>query len=466
MKTQKNSIPQRFRHAILTLIKMMICASAIAAFIACVALYYPESDFHFWGYVMFAVLYLIVLLSAANMYRCFNIGMLRRRELVISYCIAVLLTNVIMFFVISLLCKFIIDPIPLGITTAVQCIAGMLLLLLANRIFFLLRPIREAIMICSQDQHEAETLEKFSQMRDSYRILAVVSESLGYDEILSRIAPFSTVIAGQIDMNLREKLVNYCFDHNKRMFILPTVQDIILHSSHETFVGDSVVYLCKNRTFTIEQLAIKRAMDIFVSLIGIILTSPIMLVTALLIKLQDGGPVFFRQVRYTRNLETFTLIKFRSMVVDAEKDGARFTTDNDARITPVGKFIRRTRIDELPQFFNILQGDMSLVGPRAERIENVDYYCEMLPEFRYRTKVKAGLTGYAQIYGKYNTSYEDKLKMDLLYIENCSINQDIQLLFQTVRVLFLPESTEGFVRTTIAEMVEDQPKEQDHDTVA
>jgi len=137
MKSQKYSIPQKFRHAILSLIKMLICASAIAAFIACVALYYPESDFHFWGYVMFAVLYLIVLLSAANMYRCFNIGMLRRRELVISYCIAVLLTNGIMFFVISLLCKFIIDPIPLGITTAAQCIVGMLLLLLANRILVL-----------------------------------------------------------------------------------------------------------------------------------------------------------------------------------------------------------------------------------------------------------------------------------------------------------------------------------------
>ena len=460
----KYSIPQRFRHAILSLIKMLICASAIAAFIACVALYYPESDFHFWGYVMFAVLYLIVLLSAANMYRCFNIGMLRRRELVISYCIATLLTNVIMYFVISLLCKFIIDPIPLVITTLLQCIAGMLLLLLANRVFFLLRPIREAIMICSADQHETETLDKFSQMRDSYRILAVVSETMGYEQLINRINEFSTVIAGQIDVNLREKLVNYCFDHGKRLFVLPTVQDIILHSSHETFVGDSVVYLCKNRTFTLEQLAIKRMMDIGVSLIGILLTSPIMLVTALLIKLQDGGPVFFRQVRYTRNLEKFTLIKFRSMVVDAEKDGARFTTDNDSRITPVGKFIRRTRIDELPQFFNILQGDMSLVGPRAERIENVDYYCEMLPEFRYRTKVKAGLTGYAQIYGKYNTSYEDKLKMDLLYIENCSISLDVQLLFQTVRVLFLPESTEGFVRTSIAEMVEDQPK--DENTVA
>ncbi len=458
MDAPAHELPKKYRHAILSLIKGLICLSAIASFIACVAIYYPESDFHFWGYVMFAALYLIVFLANANMYRCFNIGMLRRRELVFSFCIASFLTNFIMYFVISLLCKFIIDPLPLLAVLLFQWAAGSLLLLLANRVFFLLRPVRDAVMVCSQDQHETETLEKFQNMRDSYRIVEVISEAAGFDAIAAGLAPYSTVIAGAIDASLRQKLVNFCFEHNKRLFVLPSVQDIILHNSHETFVGDSVVYLCKNRAFTIEQLAVKRLMDIAVSLLGLLLTSPIMLVTALLIKLYDGGPVFFRQVRYTRNLERFTLIKFRSMIVDAEKDGARFTTPDDQRITPVGRFIRRTRIDELPQFFNILRGEMSLVGPRAERIENADYYCEMLPEFRYRMKVKAGLTGYAQIYGKYNTSYEDKLKLDLLYIENCSLIQDLQLLLLTVRVLFLPESTEGFRSTTIGEL----QKEREH----
>lgn len=458
MDAPAHELPKKYRHAILSLIKGLICLSAIASFIACVAIYYPESDFHFWGYVMFAALYLIVFLANANMYRCFNIGMLRRRELVFSFCTASFLTNFIMYFVISLLCKFIIDPLPLLAVLLFQWAAGSLLLLLANRMFFLLRPVRNAAMVCSQDQHETETLEKFQNMRDSYRIVEVISEAAGFDAIAAGLAPYSTVIAGAIDASLRQKLVNFCFEHNKRLFVLPSVQDIILHNSHETFVGDSVVYLCKNRAFTIEQLAVKRLMDIAVSLLGLLLTSPIMLVTALLIKLYDGGPVFFRQVRYTRNLERFTLIKFRSMIVDAEKDGARFTTPDDQRITPVGRFIRRTRIDELPQFFNILRGEMSLVGPRAERIENADYYCEMLPEFRYRMKVKAGLTGYAQIYGKYNTSYEDKLKLDLLYIENCSLIQDLQLLLLTVRVLFLPESTEGFRSTTIGEL----QKEREH----
>lgn len=148
--------------------------------------------------------------------------------------------------------------------------------------------------------------------------------------------------------------------------------------------------------------------------------SPVLAIVALLIKLYDGGPVMFRQKRYTRNNEVFTLVKFRSMIVDAEKDGAQFTVPGDKRITPIGKFIRATRIDELPQLLNVLRGDMSIVGPRAERLENADAYTEMMPEFRYRTKVKAGLTGYAQVYGKYNTSFEDKVRMDLYYIENYS----------------------------------------------
>lgn len=461
MEKRARQLPKKYRHAGLSLLKALVCAVVIASFITCVALYYPESDFHFWGYWVFAILYLVVFLSIANMYRCFNIGVLRRRELTFSFCMASFLTNFIMYFVLSLLCKYMIDPIPLLVMLLAQWIAGALLLLLANRVFFLLRPVRKAIMVCSRDLHEKATLDKFLNMRDSYQIEETVSESLGYDALVDRISGYSTVITGEIEMELRQTLVNFCFDNNKRLFILPSVQDIILHNAHETFVGDSVVYLCKNRPFTIEQLAVKRLIDISVSLLGIIVTSPIMLVTALLIKLHDGGPVFFRQVRYTRNLQKFTLIKFRSMVVDAEKDGARFTTDNDPRITPIGRFLRRTRIDELPQFFNILRGEMSLVGPRAERIENVDYYCEMLPEFRYRMKVKAGLTGYAQIYGKYNTSYEDKLKLDLLYIENCSIIQDLQLLFLTVRVLFIPDSTEGFQTKTIEEMDTETQKQHD-----
>ena len=207
-----------------------------------------------------------------------------------------------------------------------------------------------------------------------------------------------------------------------------------------------------------EQMAIKRLADILISAIALIVLSPVLAIVALLIKLYDGGPVLFRQDRYTRNNEIFTLVKFRSMIVDAEKDGAQFTVPGDKRITPIGKFIRATRIDELPQLINVLKGDMSIVGPRAERLENADAYTEMMPEFRYRTKVKAGLTGYAQVYGKYNTSFEDKVRMDLYYIENYSLFMDFKLLLYTIKVIFMKESTEGFENETLKEEFRQEEK--------
>ncbi len=203
------------------------------------------------------------------------------------------------------------------------------------------------------------------------------------------------------------------------------------------------MYQCKNHTFSTEQAAVKRLMDIGFSLFGILVTSPIMLIAALIIKLQDGGPVFFKQVRYTRNYQKFTLLKFRSMIVDAEKT-ARSSQSRGFAHHPFGRFMRATRNDELPQFFNILHGEMSLVGPRAERqMKNVDFTASAC-RVSLSHEGQAGLTGYAQIYGKYNTNFEDKLKLDMLYIENCSIFRDLQLIFMTFKVLFMSEeSTEG-----------------------
>ena len=132
------------------------------------------------------------------------------------------------------------------------------------------------------------------------------------------------------------------------------------------------------------------------------------------------------------------------MRVDAEKNsGAVLAKENDDRITKVGRFIRKVRLDELPQLLNILSGEMSLVGPRPERPELMDNIVKELPNFPLRLKVKAGLTGYAQIYGKYNTSAKDKLLMDLMYIENCSTLIDIKLILMTIKILFMKESTEG-----------------------
>ena len=196
---------------------------------------------------------------------------------------------------------------------------------------------------------------------------------------------------------------------------------------------------------SVEYLIVKRVMDILLSVIGIVLTSPIMLGTAIAIKFTDGGPIFYKQTRLTKDAKVFSILKFRSMRVDAEKDGiARLSTgDKDNRVTKVGRIIRKCRIDELPQLFNILQGTLTLCGPRPERPEIAEQYCKENPDFALRLQVKAGLTGYAQVYGKYNTSPKDKLMMDLLYIAHPSIIKDIKLILATVKILFIPESTEG-----------------------
>ena len=188
---------------------------------------------------------------------------------------------------------------------------------------------------------------------------------------------------------------------------------------------------------------LKRTMDCIMASCALLLLSPVMLITAIFVRLKLGAPVLFFQERPGKNEKIFKLYKFRSMIVDAEKNGARLASQNDSRITPIGKVIRATRIDELPQLINILKGDMTIVGPRPERPEIEEQYLEELPEFTMRLKVKAGLTGYAQVFGKYNTTPEDKLKLDLLYINQRSLLLDFKLIFYTIKILFLPESTEG-----------------------
>lgn len=437
---------RQFKHGAIFLIKAAITAVQLASFLFVTVRWYPQTDFHFWGFVVFGVLYLSVFLLLASVYRCFQIGVLRLREVVFSFLIASFFTNCIIYLVLSLTAKAMLRLWPLGLLQLFQWGMGLLLLFCGNRLYYRLRPVRDAALVIGAGCDEAGVLRQFEAVRERYRITAVLHADGDADALLAQLGPYSTVIVGGIDPELRLRLMGHCFERSKRLFVIPTVQDLLFHNAHETFVGDSLVYLCRNRALSVEQLAVKRLMDIVLSLLGIVVTSPLMLAAAIAIKAYDGGPVLFRQERYTRNCERFTLIKFRSMVVDAEPEGAQLTVEHDSRITPVGRILRRTRIDELPQFFNILRGEMSLVGPRAERIENVEYYCKRLPEFRYRMKVKAGLTGYAQIFGHYNTSYEDKLKMDLLYIENFSLVHDLQLLFLTVRALLLPSSTQGFQR--------------------
>ena len=219
---------------------------------------------------------------------------------------------------------------------------------------------------------------------------------------------------------------------------------MLIAGADQLHLFDTPIFLTREYALTVEQRMVKRMLDLVFSLILTVITSPVMLITAICIKCYDGGPVLYKQTRCTRGGREFRIMKFRSMKVDAEKDGvARLASRNDSRITPIGKFIRMVRIDELPQLFNILIGDMSFIGPRPERPEIIAQYVEQMPEFVFRMKVKAGLAGYAQVYGKYNTTPYDKLKLDLSYIENYSLWLDLKLMLLTIKILIKPESTEG-----------------------
>ena len=210
------------------------------------------------------------------------------------------------------------------------------------------------------------------------------------------------------------------------------------------------MFFPRNNGFTFEQRFFKRAVDIVLTLALLFVFSPIMIVTALAIKLYDRGPVLFLQERYTKGEQKFMIYKFRSMKINSDSIKYVPTMEDDPRVTPVGKVIRQLRIDEMPQFFNILKGEMSLIGPRAESVKLTDAYVRDIPEFKYRLKVKSGLTGYAQVHGKYNTTPYDKLKLDLMYIQNYSWLMDMEIIFLTVKILFMKDSTEGFTEEQCA----------------
>ena len=290
-----------------------------------------------------------------------------------------------------------------------------------------------------------DIMGKFASRPDKYDIVKSMNLTEGlpaiYDEIT---AGYGGIVLWDIPISVRNDLLKYCYSKYIRVYLMPKISDVIVRGADPIHLFDTPIFLTRECSMTIEQRMVKRLIDVVCSLILIVLASPFMLITALAVKLYDHGPVLYKQVRCTTGGKEFKILKFRSMRVDAEKDGvARLASQNDSRITPVGKFIRKVRLDELPQLFNILKGDMSFIGPRPERPEIIKQYMEDMPEFAFRMKMKAGLAGYAQVYGKYNTTPYDKLKLDLFYIENYTVWLDLKLMLLTLKILFKPESTEG-----------------------
>lgn len=241
--------------------------------------------------------------------------------------------------------------------------------------------------------------------------------------------------------------IRYCTENNKTAYLVPSFFEISLVGLKITQINDIPVFKIEDMGLTYEQRFMKRILDITMSFIGLVILSPIMLIVSIIIKLYDRGPILYKQERVTEHNKTFNLYKFRTMIVDAEKGtGPVLATEKDPRITPLGRFLRTTRIDELPQLFNVLKGDMSIVGPRPERPFFVEKFNKEVDEFKYRVFVKAGITGLAQILGTYSTDPKTKAKYDLLYIKNYSLLLDIKIIFNTIKIMFMKDSSKGVAK--------------------
>jgi len=399
----------------------------------------------FWrrGNWLLVAMYGVLLAFLHRTYGGLKIGYLRRGNLIYSQILAIFIANVFAYLELALIDKKFHDPSWFFFMTAADILFIVGWVYLFQWIYNKLFPPRELLVVYG-DRPVFHIMEKLNSRDDKYILTGAISIEKGADKIMEEAPKYGGLIIGDIPSHERNIILKRCYDIGLRTYMIPKVSDILIRTSTDLKLFDTPILLSRNDGLQVDQLFFKRIIDIVFSLLMLAVTSPLFLVFAIIIKCTDKGPVFYRQERLTKDGKVFKILKFRTMKADAEKDGvARLSERDDDRVTGIGRVLRSSRLDELPQIFNILKGDMSMVGPRPERPEIAAEYKKEIPEFDYRLKVKAGLTGYAQIYGMYNTTPYDKLKLDLTYIRNYSFLLDLKLIFMTPKVMFMKEKTEG-----------------------
>ena len=415
-------------------------------FALCWYMFFADSILHPFfnkGNWVIIALFVVFYVTLARIYDAFTISFHKIGELVYSQCLAVLVADGIMFMILWLLNHLFPNILPCLVTLLAQMILVSLWAWGAQKWYYRVFPPAKTAVVFEGNQDVSAMIQAYG-LEKKFDICTTLQASECVDD-LNMLNEFEAVFVHGVQSHERNLILKHCVMRNISVYFLPRIGDIILGGAQRIHMFHVPVFRVDRWNPHPEYKFIKRLFDIVVSLIILVLTSPVMLATAIIIKATDGGPVFYKQDRLTKDGAIFRLIKFRSMRVDAEKDGvARLSTgDKDDRITPIGRIIRKVRIDELPQLLNILSGSMSIVGPRPERPEIAAQYEQTLPEFCLRLQVKAGLTGYAQVFGKYNTTPYDKLQMDLMYIANPSFVEDMKIMLATVKILFQPESTDG-----------------------
>lgn len=395
------------------------------------------------NYIVIA-LYMLMIIFFNKIYNGFRVGYLRFFEAVYCQILSIICVNVLTYFQLSLIgrWKFLTNLGPLLVMTVVNMIVALGWVCLTKWAYAKFYPPQRMLLIYGEYGPD-NLLRKITSRKDKYAIEEIISIDHDMSEIEDKILKYHNVVMTDIPADLRNHVLKFCFRHDICCYCVPKISDIMIQSAENYHLFDTTLLVFRNIGLTVEQQLMKRIFDVVVSLILCIVTLPVMVVIAICIKAYDGGPVFFTQDRLTQDGKIFKIIKFRSMRVQQENQVYTLTRKNDDRITPVGKILRAIHFDELPQMYNILKGEMSIVGPRPECPKLAEEYSKIVPQFDYRLKVKAGLTGFAQVYGKYNTTPYDKLKLDLTYIERYSFLLDLKLILLTIKILFQKENTEG-----------------------
>lgn len=392
------------------------------------------------------VTYLVMSAMFLAIYGGYDIGKKSKRAVENAIFVNSWLTDVITFVNLMILSAHDMNG-----TLFLQCL-GMLLFVLALQGIEILACMNLGFRLYHYATRDMFTLYIVNHEADQAKLLAAIERSTAKrpgdaivdyrdPELYKKMEDFANIFISEVPIAVRKRLIEYSYGHNKNILFTPEINDIVEYSSEYRMFDDTLILSSPKKELSISERVIKRTMDIVGSLILLLISSPLFLVAAVMIKCDDGGKIFFTQVRATKDGKPFRIFKFRTM---RESDITMPMLENDDRVTKAGRFLRRTRIDEIPQFVNVLIGDMSLVGPRPEQMEYIHGFDKNYPEYEYRLRVKAGMTGFAQIEGKYNTTNKEKLILDLMYIQSYSLWLDLKLILQTLLVMLKEDSTEGF----------------------
>ena len=447
MNRSANSKSNRKHDVIMALFMVLLFAGLVGAFAVVWVTYYGRHiiyEFTLKRSIFVLLLYFVISFMFQKIYDATNISFVSVGRIVYSQFLAIGMSDGLMYFIISIMARRLSNLLPGFLCFLAQMAFAAGWSFLVNACYFrLFEAARTAVIYDGRDENVEALVSRYN-LKQKFRIVKIMKPSQCAENpaLLDDIA---VVFFSNVHSSERNPLLKVCIDKGIRVFAVPGTGDSIMSAARKMNMFHLPMLMVERYRPPVYFVVAKRILDILMCVIGLALFAPFMIVLAIIIKSTDRGPVFYRQTRLTKDGREFELIKFRSMREDAEKDGTAVLSkgQKDERVTPVGRFMRRVRADELPQLFNVLKGEMSFIGPRPERPDLARKYEADMPEFSLRLQAKAGITGLAQVYGKYNSTPYEKLQFDLMYIANPTLLQEVSIFFATFKVLFMAESTEG-----------------------